>query len=87
MTNRICLAIWQRFRQQIKKRSTTFTLHPMDTVRWSFAQDSDVDLVLSDINMPGMDGSLFGARLRCQSARQSRHGVGITGDFRNIREA
>mgnify|MGYP000844150683 FL=1 len=84
----LSLLIRQRFRQQIKK--AVYDFH--------FASDGygalellrktpDVDLVLSDINMPGMDGLSLLEHVSDVNPLVKVVMVSAYGDFRNIREA
>ncbi len=48
----------QKFRKEIKSKEQEFTffLNASDALSYLEAMDSETDLILSDINMPGMSG-------------------------------
>ncbi|MFN7117903.1 MAG: response regulator [Saprospiraceae bacterium] len=80
--------ILQRFRKQIRNQEFDFVfaqngLQALDML----AQDADIDMVLSDINMPQMDGFTFIAKLYENYPSLKVIMVSAYGDIKNIRKA
>jgi adenylate cyclase len=80
--------IRQKFRRQIKDGSITFGFARDGVEALAFlAENGDFDMVLSDINMPRMDGLTLLARLQDEATRYSTVIVSAYGDMANIRTA
>jgi sigma-B regulation protein RsbU (phosphoserine phosphatase) len=82
------LLIRQRFRRQIREGAYLFTFarngqEALDLI----GGNGDIALVLSDINMPVMDGLTLLGRLRALRPRLGTVIVSAYGDMRNIRAA
>jgi sigma-B regulation protein RsbU (phosphoserine phosphatase) len=82
------LLIRQRFRRQIREGAYSFAFarngqEALDLI----GGNGNIDLVLSDINMPVMDGLALLARLRELRPRLGTVIVSAYGDMRNIRAA
>jgi adenylate cyclase len=82
------LLIKQKFRRQIreKKYEFIFSLNGKDALE-KLKQNTDVDVVLSDINMPGVDGLTLLTRLNELSPLIKTVIVSAYGDMDNIRTA
>jgi adenylate cyclase len=78
----------QKFRRQIKDGSITFGF-AYDGVEALalIAEEGDFDMVVSDINMPRMDGLTVLAKLQEEATRFSTVIVSAYGDMANIRTA
>ncbi|MGE0116679.1 MAG: adenylate/guanylate cyclase domain-containing protein [Dongiaceae bacterium] len=78
----------QRFRKQIRDGTMffVFACDGMDALA-VLEEHGDIDLVLSDINMPRMDGLSLLSRLQEQAADLSTIIVSAYGDMANIRTA
>jgi phosphoserine phosphatase RsbU/P len=80
--------IRQRFRRQIREDAYRFAFARNGQEALDLIQDGgDIDLVLSDINMPVMDGLTLLGRLRGLRPRLGAVIVSAYGDLRNIRTA
>src|SRR6266478_3844967 len=82
------LLISQRFRRDIRDGTFIFRFardgqEALDTLQ----AEPDIELVLSDINMPGMDGLVLLSRLRENAAAVKAVIVSAYGDMANIRTA
>jgi adenylate cyclase len=82
------LLISQRFRRDIRDGTFIFRFardgqEALDTLQ----AEPDIELVLSDINMPGMDGLVLLSRLRENTAMVKAVIVSAYGDMANIRTA
>src|SRR5260221_8592687 len=82
------LLISQRFRRDIRDGTFIFRFardgqEALDTLQ----AEPDIELVLSDINMPGMDGLVLLSRLRENTAMVKAVIVSAYGDMTNIRTA
>ncbi len=80
--------VTQRFRRQIRDGSISFVfardgLDALDVI----ASDGDIDMVLTDINMPRMDGLSLLAKLQEAHEHLSTIVVSAYGDMVNIRTA
>lgn len=80
------------FRQRLRRRirageiEMIFATDGSDALR-KLAAAGDVDLILTDINMPGMDGLTFLSHLKQQRRSTKAIVVSAYGDMRNIRLA
>jgi YesN/AraC family two-component response regulator len=81
------LLIRQRFRRQIREGVYHFTFAGHGREALERVERGGIDLVLSDINMPIMDGLTLLARLRPLRPRLGSVIVSAYGDMRNIRAA
>ncbi|ONF50728.1 adenylate/guanylate cyclase domain-containing protein [Methylobacterium radiotolerans] len=80
--------ITQKFRRQIRQGLVTFLFaHDGQEALDRLSESRDVDLVVSDINMPRMDGLTLLARLQDLPERPSIIIVSAYGDMANIRTA
>ena len=78
----------QRFRRQIKEGSIAFGFARDGEEALAFlAENPDFDIVVSDINMPRMDGLTLLAKLQDEANRFSTVIVSAYGDMVNIRTA
>lgn len=78
----------QKFRRQIREGALAFLFaHDGEEALAVLADHRDVDLVLSDINMPRMDGLALLARLQEAQDKLSTVIVSAYGDMANIRTA
>ena len=80
--------ILQRFRKQIRKEDYAFTFamngrQALDIIN----QDEEIDMVLTDINMPEMDGLTFIQRMKEDRPLLKAVIVSAYGDMQNIRTA
>jgi adenylate cyclase len=78
----------QKFRRQIREGEVTF-LFARDGIEalTTIAESRDIDMVLSDINMPRMDGLSLLAKLQEAEDKLSTVIVSAYGDMANIRTA
>ncbi len=82
------LLIKQRFRRQIRERQYEFMFAHSGSEALSTIQDNpDIDMVLSDINMPEMDGLTLLLRLTETNPLLKTVMVSAYGDMDNIRTA
>ncbi|MCJ2135061.1 response regulator [Methylobacterium sp. J-026] len=80
--------ITQKFRRQIRQGVVTFLFaRDGQEALDSLAEHRDVDMVVSDINMPRMDGLTLLARMQALPERPSIIIVSAYGDMANIRTA
>src|SRR6202023_3439517 len=80
--------VLQKFRRQIRDGAVTFMFaHDGIEALASIEQHPDVDMVVSDINMPRMDGLSLLARLQEAEDKKSTIIVSAYGDMGNIRTA
>ena len=78
--------VTQKFRRQIKDGSITFGFAHDGVEALAFlAENPDFDMVVSDINMPRMDGLTLLAKLQDETTRFSTVIVSAYGDMANIR--
>lgn len=82
------LLVKQRFRQQIKKELYDFVfasngLKALEKLR----ADGDIDVIMTDINMPGMDGLTFLSHIGEVNPHARTIVVSAYGDMGNIRTA
>lgn len=82
------MLIKQKFRQKIREHQYEFlfAINGKDALE-QLAQHADVDMVLSDINMPEMDGLTLLSRLAEQNNLLKSVIVSAYGDMENIRTA
>ncbi|MGB6400789.1 MAG: adenylate/guanylate cyclase domain-containing protein [Bradyrhizobium sp.] len=80
--------VLQKFRRQIRDGTVSFVFarDGLEALQ-SIAQHPDVDMVVSDINMPRMDGLSLLARLQEADDKKSTIIVSAYGDMSNIRTA
>lgn len=82
------LLITQKFRKEIRKGALTFLFaHDGAEALEMLAAEPEVDLVLSDINMPRMDGLTLLGELQSDEGARKVVIVSAYGDMRNIRTA
>ena len=80
--------VLQNFRRQIRDGAVTFVFaHDGIEALQSIEQHPDVDMVMSDINMPGMDGLALLQKLQEADDKKSTVIVSAYGDMSNIRTA
>jgi class 3 adenylate cyclase len=80
--------VLQKFRKQIRDGAVTFVFaHDGLEALQSIEQHPDVDMVVSDINMPRMDGLSLLERLQEAEDKKSTIIVSAYGDMSNIRTA
>ena len=80
--------IRQKFRRQIKDGSLAFGFARDGVEALAFlAENRDFDMVVSDINMPRMDGLTLLAKMQDEATRFSTVIVSAYGDMANIRTA
>ena len=80
--------VLQNFRGQIRDGAVTFVFaHDGIEALQSIEQHPDVDMVMSDINMPGMDGLTLLQKLQEADDKKSTIIVSAYGDMINIRTA
>ena len=80
--------ISQKFRRQIRQGVVTFLFaHDGQEALDSLSEHRDVDMVVSDINMPRMDGLTLLAKLQDLAEQPSTIIVSAYGDMANIRTA
>ena len=82
------ILIKQKFRQKIrdKKYEFVFAVNGKNALE-KIAENEDIDIVLSDINMPVMDGLTLLSRLNEQNSLIKSVIVSAYGDMQNIRTA
>src|SRR6201988_4603377 len=80
--------VLQKFRRQIREGAVSF-MFARDGIEAlaSIAENPQVDMVVSDINMPRMDGLSLLARLQEAEEKKSTIIVSAYGDMSNIRTA
>jgi len=80
--------VTQKFRRQIKDGSIAFGFARDGVEALAFlAENPDFDMVVSDINMPRMDGLTLLMKLQDEATRFSTVIVSAYGDMANIRSA
>jgi adenylate cyclase len=80
--------VLQKFRKRIRNGAVTFMFaHDGIEALQSIAENPQVDLVVSDINMPRMDGLSLLQKLQEAESKKSTIVVSAYGDMRNIRIA
>jgi class 3 adenylate cyclase len=80
--------VLQNFRRQIRDSAVTFVFaHDGIEALQSIEQHPDVDMVMSDINMPRMDGLTLLQKLQEADDKKSTVIVSAYGDMSNIRTA
>ncbi len=80
--------ILQKFRRQIREGTVAFAFarDGIEALQW-IEQNPDVDMVVSDINMPRMDGLTLLQKLQEADDKKSTIIVSAYGDMNNIRTA
>jgi adenylate cyclase len=82
------LLVRQKFRRQVRDGEYHFLFaHDGDEALAAIDADPAIDLVLSDINMPGMDGLTLLSRLQTIPAPLRAVIISAYGDMKNIRTA
>ncbi len=83
------LLIKQRFRHKIKNKemSFDFAMNGIQALEKLKASESNFDMILTDINMPEMDGLTLLSRLNEEHRQQKAIVVSAYGDMLNIRTA
>ena len=80
--------ILQLFRRQVRKKEYEFAFARNGQEALSILeQDNDIEMVLSDLNMPEMDGLTFLSKLKEVKPDMKAVIVSAYGDMKNIREA
>src|SRR3981189_3245568 len=80
--------VLQKFRRQVRGGAVAFVFaHDGIEALQSIEDHPHVDMVVSDINMPRMDGLSLLARLQEAEAKKSTVLVSADGDMNNIRSA
>jgi class 3 adenylate cyclase len=80
--------VLQKFRRQIREGAVSFIFaHDGIEALQSIEQNPDIDMVVSDINMPRMDGLSLLQKLQEAEDRKSTIIVSAYGDMSNIRTA
>jgi adenylate cyclase len=79
--------VLQKFRRQIREGSVSFVFAHDGVEALETLQENDIDLVVTDINMPRMDGLSLLAKLQDSENRISTIIVSAYGDMANIRTA
>lgn len=81
----------QRFRKEIREHEIdfTFALSGEEALKYLYEKQSEIILILSDINMPGMSGLDLLSRIRVEYATHPPVVMMITayGDEENYRQA
>ncbi len=79
--------IRQKFRKHIKENTYRFSFAANGEEAWDKLQPGGIDLVLTDINMPRMDGLTLLSRLMENNALLKTVVISAYGDMKNIRTA
>ena len=80
--------VMQRFRKKIRKKELKFLFAANGAEALDIlANNRDVDMIVSDINMPVMDGLTLLSELKAQYPTIKAVIVSAYGDMKNIREA
>ena len=82
------ILIKQKFRRQIREKKYEFTFaNDGNDALHKISENPDIEIVLSDINMPGMDGLTLLGRLSQENPLIKSIIVSAYGDMENIRSA
>jgi len=81
------LLISQKFRKKVRSNEFDFTFAHNGLEALAKLKESDVDLVLTDLNMPEMDGLTLISKLREQYPNTKSVIISAYGDMGNIRKA
>ena len=81
------LLISQKFRKKVRNNEFNFTFAHNGVEALAKLADNNVDIVLTDLNMPEMDGLTLISKLREQYPNTKSVIISAYGDMGNIRKA